>query len=108
MNIMRIGTQFLDTEVMNIPDEPELNLRALQKLVGGYIESCPLAQLREHGILLLANEEGLLKGLEPNKNLYPFFFVGQLVAVGFDGDEFTGLGIEQILYLADWLAKLID
>ena len=108
MDIMRIGTKLLDTEIMSIPDEPEQNLRALQELVGGHIETCPLAELRDRGILLLANEEGLLQGLEPNINLCPFFFVGQLVAVGFDGDEFTGLGLEQTLYLAHWLNSLID
>ena len=108
MDILRIGTKLLDTEIKSIPDEPSENLKALQELVGGYIEPCAPAELREKKIELLCNEEGLLKGLEVNINLCPFFFVGQLVAVGVDGEEFVGLSLEQTLFIAHWLAKLIE
>lgn len=82
------------------------SLESLQKLVDGYIELCTPAELRAYGIELLANEEGLLKGLEPNQNLYPFFFVGTLVAVGVSGEEFVSLTPAQMHFLIDWLGKL--
>lgn len=85
-------------------DLDQLNL--LQALVGGYIEPCAPAQLREWGIELLANEEGLLQGLPFNINMYPFFFVGDLVAVGVKGEEFVSLTPEQEHYLKDWLNDL--
>lgn len=84
----------------------ENTLTILQTLVGGYIEPCAPAQLREWGIELLANEEGLLKGLPFNINMYPFFFVGDLVAVGVKGEEFVSLTPEQEHYLKDWLNDL--
>lgn len=84
----------------------ENTLAILQTLVGGYIEPCAPVQLREWGIELLANEEGLLKGLPFNINLYPFFFVGDLVAVGVKGEEFVSLTPEQEHYLKDWLDDL--
>ena len=78
----------------------------LQHLVDGYIEPCAPAQLREFGIELLCNEEGLLKGLPCNENLYPFFFVGNLVAVGVGEDEFVSLTPKQEMFLRSWLTML--
>ena len=81
-------------------------LHGLQSLVGGYIEPCAPAEIKAKGIELLANEEGLLKRLPPNTNLYPFFFVGTLVAVGVDGEEFVSLTPTQELFMKTWLAYL--
>lgn len=108
MRVLRIGTKLLDLELTNIPNDPEANLRALQKLVGGYIEPCAPLQLKQMGIELLANEEGLIAGLDGNENLYPFFFVGQLVAVGVDyqAEDFVSLNDIQMEFLYDWLVKL--
>ncbi len=106
MDVLRIGTSYLDTEIVSIPDAPYDRLTALQQIVGGFIEPCAPAELKARGIELLANEEGLLQGLEPNINLYPFFFVGTLVAVGVWGDDFGSLTDEQVLYLAKWLNEL--
>lgn len=102
MSVIVIKPKRYDTSYMDIDG----SLESLQKLVGGYIEPCAPAELRERGIELLANEEGLLKGLEPNRNLYPFFLVGTLVAVGVGEDEFTGLSAEQMRYLVNWLHRL--
>lgn len=88
-----------DTDESNV-------LRNLQTLVGGYIEPCAPAELRHHGIELLANEEGLLRQLPVNINLFPFFFVGSLVAVGVSGEEFVSLTPEQESYLKKWLEEL--
>lgn len=111
MDVLRIGTALFDTELVSIPDTNHDNgdyasLRALQGLVGGYIETCAPAGLRAQGIELLANEEGLLQGLEPNFNLYPFFYVGQLVAVGIGDEDFVSLTAEQITFIMGWIEGL--
>lgn len=81
-------------------------LEALQESVGGYIECCAPAELRERGIELIANEEGMLKGLPVNENLLPFLFVGQLVAVSVFREDFVSLSDSQIDYLKQWLGGL--
>lgn len=83
-------------------------LRSLQDIVGGFIETCAPLELREQGIELLANEEGLLIHLPYNNNLFPFFFVGTLVAVGVDREDecFVSLLPEQEAYLKKWLENL--
>lgn len=83
-----------------------ITLEFLQDCVGGYIEPCAPIELKEHGIELLANEEGLLSGLDPNENLFPFFLVGNVVAVGVDGEDFVGLSVEQRRYLNEWVKAL--
>ena len=64
-------------------------LKMLQDLVGGYIETI---RVSDRAILIM-NEEGKLKGLEPN-----FFFgaigdiiVGPVLIVGDGGEDFTDL-----------------
>ena len=86
--------------------DTEGNLHDLQGLVGGYIEAAAPAQLREQGIELLVNEEGLLMMLPVNLNMFPFFFLGTAVMVGVDGGEFTGLTEEQQQYAMKWLREL--
>lgn len=83
--------------------ETEGALHDLQALVGGYIQAVPLVELEDEGITMLCNEEGLLMGLDPNENLYPFFFVGQCVMVGVSGEEFVSLTQQQIDFLQRWL-----
>ena len=102
MQVLFIGHQLPDVKVMEIKD----SLKDYQRLVGGYIEAAAPAQLREQGIELLLNEEGMLQGLPLNENLAPFFFVGDAVAVGVFGDEFTSLKDHQLLYLTRWLRGL--
>lgn len=81
-------------------------LERLQNLVGGYIECGAPVELREAGMQLLVNEEGVLRNLPYNENLYPFFFVGTAVIIGFNGDSFTGLTPEQLEHAKEWLARL--
>lgn len=78
------------------------DLHDLQQLVGGYIEPVYLPEFEEMGIILLANEEGLLKGLPYNENLSPYFFVGNLIALSYEEDEFTGLDDSQLEYMREW------
>lgn len=78
----------------------------LQSLVDGYIEPCAPVQLKQQGIELLCNEEGLLRGLPFNINLFPFFYVGTLVAVGVSDEDFVSLTPEQEQYLKQWIENL--
>ena len=78
----------------------------LQWLVDGFIEPCAPVQLREQGIELLCNEEGLLRHLPANENLFPFFYVGTVVAIGVGEDEFVGLTEEQEAFVLEWLSGL--
>lgn len=63
--------------------EVENTLEALQKQVGGYIETGSFMK----NTCIICNEEGLLIGLPVNVFLdYPFR--GTLLIVGVDGEEF--------------------
>lgn len=86
--------------------DTEGNLYDFQHMVGGYIQPCAPVQLRDQGIEMLVNEEGLLSQLPENRNLYPFFFVGNAVLVGVDGENFVGLTQEQQEFALDWVAGL--
>lgn len=85
---------------------PIVTLECLQDAVGGYIEPCAPAELKAKGIEMLANEEGLLYGLEVNENLLPFFFVGRLAFVAVDGEDFVGLTDDQVQFVKNWIAGL--
>lgn len=72
--------------------EIENTLEALQEAVGGYIECVPAFE----DAVIICNEEGLIRALEPQKVLGQFFF-GDVLIVGVDGEEFTDVpeaGIE--------------
>ena len=83
-------------------------LEDLQACVGGYIEPCAPIQLRSKNIELLCNEDGILKGLDPNPNLFPFFFLGDMVAVGVGKEDFVSLNADQYAFIMDWLEGLQD
>lgn len=85
---------------------PIVTLECLQDAVGGYIEPCAPPELKERGIEMLTNEEGLLKGLPVNMNLVPFFFVGRIAFVAIDGEDFVGLTDDQVQFVKDWIAGL--
>lgn len=102
MKAIIVGVEENDIQVKDIPNE----LHELQALVDGYIEPCALNEFKARRIEMLANEEGLLKGLQPNPNLFPFFYVGTVVFVGVCGDEFTSLSEVQIDYIQKWIAHL--
>ena len=87
-------------------DDVEGLVFELQALVDGYVELCTPVQLKQHGIELLCNEEGLLRGLPCNINMFPFFFVGTLVAVGVGDEDFVSLTPEQEQWLKQWIENL--
>ena len=76
--------------------EPELididnTLKALQTEVGGYIETVSIAD-----VVIICNEEGRLCGLPFNYWFFDMPFVGTILVVGRDRDEFCdvrGAGI---------------
>lgn len=64
---------------------PKNDLRLFQQLVGGYIEVITLAE----DAAIICNEEGRLLGLPYNCTILDEPFVGTILFVGVDGDEFT-------------------
>ena len=57
-------------------------LENLQRTVEGYIETVPFGEN-----VLIVNEEGKLRGLEPNIKVQSDVLVGTVVLVGIDGEE---------------------
>lgn len=73
-------------EIRDIPN----TLEELQESVGGYIESCTFAT----NATVICNEEGRLRGLPYNCRFLGVDFVGPILIVGIDGDEFADLDPE--------------
>lgn len=82
-------------------EEIENSLEAMQKVVGGYIETIPVSGKT----ILVCNEEGKLKGLEPNLPYYGDVIVGtvflcdikgaDMVDISMSLDEWRGIVEEQ-------------
>lgn len=79
--------------------EIENTLPALQRAVGGYIETVTLAT----DCCIICNEEGRLEGLPYNLTFCGVSFVGPILVVGIDGDEFSSLDKQQIDFLLQCL-----
>ena len=78
--------------------EIENTLPALQQVVG-YIETVTLAA----DCCIICNEEGRLEGLPYNLTFCGVSFVGPILVVGIDGDEFSSLDKQQIDFLLQCL-----
>ena len=63
----------------------ENTLEALQNLVRGYIEVVTI----EDGWCILCDEEGRIKHRYPNCEIEGIDFVGKIVLIGFEGEEFS-------------------
>lgn len=81
--------KFMGRTIMEV--DIDNTLEALQAAVDGYIETL---QLIPDQVVMIVNEEGLLRGLAPN----PFAsavagttIVGNALIVGVDGEEFTDI-----------------
>ena len=87
------GEPWQETEIEN-------TLEALQEYVGGYIETVTLAR----GICIVCNEEGRIKGLpfccRLGARIEYIDFVGNVLLVGTDGDEFCDVPV----HLEAWKA----
>lgn len=66
------------------------SLEALQKNVEGYIETVTISD----DLVVICNEEGRLRGLPYNCTICGFDFVGPILMVGRDGDEFADLPVK--------------
>lgn len=66
------------------------SLEALQKNVEGYIETVTISD----DLVVICNEEGRLHGLPYNCTICGFDFVGPILMVGRDGDEFADLPVK--------------
>lgn len=72
----------------------ENTLEALQEAVYGHIETVPIRHISPDKAIMIVNEEGLLRGLAPNRtaSLYADrLIVGTALVVGVDGEEFTNV-----------------
>lgn len=65
----------------------ENSLEALQQAVGGYVETVTFCS----DAVLLCDEEGKIKNRPMNVKLFGEEFVGTILIVGVNGDEFTDL-----------------
>ena len=78
----------------------EDDLTTYQEILGGMMEMVPF----EKGQVLLCNDEGKLKGLEPNLILPSGeIIVGTAIIVGTDGEEFRSLTDEEAEEAMLWL-----
>lgn len=78
--------------------EVENTLDALQKAVGGYIETLPIvATDSNEKAVMVMDEEGRLKGKEHNITICGVNIVGTVFLCGQDGDDFTDV--------PDWLVR---
>lgn len=66
------------------------SLENFQTAVGGYIETYTIAK----NLAIICNEEGKLLGLPYNCNICGEDFVGDIVFVGVDGEQFTDLPVD--------------
>lgn len=69
------------------------NLENFQKAVGGYIETVAFGEM-----IIICDEEGRIKGKEPNCRIGRVDFVGTIIAVGSDGEEFADVPMD----IAGW------
>ena len=75
-------------------------LETMQKTVGGLIETLTL----DGKVVIICNEEGRTKGLDPNCVVCGHPFYGTIVAVGYDGrGNFSDIPISMKEWKADYL-----
>lgn len=82
-----------------------IELKFLQALVGGFIETFQTPELREQNIIAIINEEGKLHGMPVNFWVKGDMIVGPAVFVSADEDDFGSLNYEQVKYLESQLGK---
>lgn len=103
MKVLKITTSAAP-EIVEIPNE----LHALQKAVGGHIE---VVRLMTEGDLMIVDEEGLIKGKEPNKAAtilakQPIF--GDVLIVSEQGEDFGDVDKEIAIVAKDMHRAFTD
>lgn len=86
--------------------EIENELSALQKAVGGYIETV----YNGDGTIIICNEEGKLKGLEGNRRIHDgnSVIAGTFFVVGDDGEDFRSLTESEAVKYMDRFKEIED
>lgn len=79
------------------PREVENTLEVFQQLVGGWIETITVCR----GLVLIVNEEGVLKNLPENIYACGHWLRGTVVAVGVKGDAFADCPMS-----SDWQMRI--
>lgn len=69
--------------------EIDNTLEALQAAVDGYIETVTIAE----DMVIICNEEGQLRNLPYNCEICGINFVGTILLVGSDGEDFTDVPV---------------
>lgn len=70
-------------------------LENLQRTVGGYIEIVTiLNDIDGKKVVLIYDEEGKLKGYEPNFRMYGDQIVGTVIICGAEGEDLTDIPID--------------
>ena len=87
-------------EIVEIPN----TLEALQEAVGGYIQA--VTDHTAAGVFaVICDEEGRLKGYERNCEINGVDYVGNIVVVGVDGEEFTDIQDETVKIITDYINR---
>lgn len=95
--------------IIKQPGEPakrieiENTLEALQKAVGGYIETVTILE----DVTLICNEEGRLMELPYNMEFLGIHFVGPVLVVGRAEDEFRSLTEEESQRVVKYIFKQV-
>jgi len=88
-------------EPNNLPVEKFVqdDLKVWQKIVGGYIEVVNFTDT----ILIVCNEEGKIKNLEPNFSWFGCdIIMGNVCFVGEGGEEFRSLTEDEVNYIMNY------
>lgn len=83
------------------------SLENLQRTVGGYIEAVTIIN-EDPKVVIICNEVGRLLGLPYNCTIDGISFVGDILAVGVDGDEFADLplAVTRKMWARDFLGMI--
>lgn len=92
------------------PKVIENSLESFQKEVNGYVEYFPVGEHDGKELCFVVNEEGRIRGMEPNFSLEGQTFFGPVFVVALkqdeDGDEEeTNLSVEDIDWFEEWILK---
>lgn len=86
MNKIKVIIKRPDEEIGHITWISD-TLKNLQNIVGGPIEIVTIAK----NAAIICNEEGRIRGLEPNAKICGIDFVGDVIIVGVNGEELTSV-----------------
>lgn len=89
---------FISVIVKDVGKEPKRitiknDLHAMQSIVGGHIEAVPIGS----GVLLICNEEGIIRHLPYNCTLVHHSIYGTFFLCGVDGENFDSCPYEVTL-----------